>query len=215
MLHGCAPERRGGPRGQSTDLSKPRHGDRSPPCPRPVTRDAPKLAPWHRLRCRPSARVARPGWTSTSSNSRPSPRSLASPGSLASPVCTGLSWVHWPLLGALVQPRPAPQPLPGRPTSRVRSSVLRCPTARPHRGWDPIERASIRPRVVQYFTASLLDPSAGWGVTSRRTSHRGFRQLPCTVCSTPGSLHRAAHRRAGRSRSGLRRGRPTWRRCCR
>lgn len=35
---------------------------------------------------------------------------------------------------ALVQPRPAPQPLQSRPPSQVRSSSLRCPTDRPHQG---------------------------------------------------------------------------------
>ena len=53
-----------------------------------------------------------------------------------------------PLLGALVQRGSPPQPLPRRPTRRARSSVLRCPTDHPHRGWKPIARASTRPRAV-------------------------------------------------------------------
>jgi hypothetical protein len=37
---------------------------------------------------------------------------------------------------------------PRRPTGRVRSSVLRCPTDRPDPGWYPITRASTKPRAV-------------------------------------------------------------------
>ena len=39
-----------------------------------------------------------------------------------------------PRLGSLAQPPAAPQPLPRRATRRVRSSVLRCPTARTRKG---------------------------------------------------------------------------------
>ena len=53
-----------------------------------------------------------------------------------------------PVVGALVQRAPPPQPLRRHPASRVRSSVLRCPTGRPRRGWNPIARVSIRPRAV-------------------------------------------------------------------
>ena len=52
------------------------------------------------------------------------------------------------VLGPLVQRAAAPRPLRRRPARRVRSSVLRCPTDRPRRGWNPIARASIRPRAV-------------------------------------------------------------------
>ena len=55
-----------------------------------------------------------------------------------------------PVVGALVQRAPAPQPLRRRAPRRVRSSVLRCPTDRPRRGRKPIARASIRPRAVQW-----------------------------------------------------------------
>ena len=54
-----------------------------------------------------------------------------------------LSWVHW------FNARPPPRPLRRRPARRVRSSVLRCPTNRPNRGWKPITRVSIRARAVQ------------------------------------------------------------------
>ncbi len=47
------------------------------------------------------------------------------------------------VVGALVQRAPAPRPLRRRPARRVRSSVLRCPTDRPRRGWKPIARASV------------------------------------------------------------------------
>src|SRR4051794_18586194 len=53
------------------------------------------------------------------------------------------------VLGALVQREPAARALPRRPARGVRSSVLRCPTDRPRRGRNSIERASIRPRAVQ------------------------------------------------------------------
>ena len=53
-----------------------------------------------------------------------------------------------PRLGPLAQHRPAPRLPRRRPTRRVRSSVLRCPTDRPGRGWKPITRASTEPRAV-------------------------------------------------------------------
>ena len=52
------------------------------------------------------------------------------------------------VVGALVQRAPPPRPLRRRAARRVRSSVLRCPTGRPRRGWKPITRASIKPRAV-------------------------------------------------------------------
>jgi hypothetical protein len=61
-----------------------------------------------------------------------------------------LSWVHW------FNEHPPPQPLRRRAASRVRSSVLRCPTDRPRRGWKPIARASIRPRAVQQLSLTEL-----------------------------------------------------------
>ena len=50
-----------------------------------------------------------------------------------------------PVVGALVQRATPPRPLRRRPAGRVRSSVLRCPTTRPRRGWKPMERASTDP----------------------------------------------------------------------
>ncbi len=61
-------------------------------------------------------------------------------------------------LGALVQRGPPPRPLRRHPASRVRSSVLRCPTSRPPRGWNPITRASIRPRAVQSCRRECAEP---------------------------------------------------------
>ncbi len=49
------------------------------------------------------------------------------------------------LVGPLVQPRTAPQPLQRRTTRRVRSSALRCPTSRPRDGWNPITRPPTDP----------------------------------------------------------------------
>src|SRR5690606_38488910 len=43
----------------------------------------------------------------------------------------------------------------------VRSSVLRCPTGRPHRGWNPIDRASITSSAVQ--SDELVDGAAPAG----------------------------------------------------
>jgi len=57
--------------------------------------------------------------------------------------------VGHPLLGPLVQRATPTRPLRRHPPSRVRSSVLRCPTDQPPRGWNPITRASNKPRVVQ------------------------------------------------------------------
>ena len=52
------------------------------------------------------------------------------------------------VLGSLVQRGPAARTLRRRPARRVRISVLCCTTVRPHRGWNPIDRASNEPRVV-------------------------------------------------------------------
>jgi hypothetical protein len=54
-----------------------------------------------------------------------------------------------PVVGALVQRAPPPWTLRRRATGGVRGSVLRCPSGRPRRGWNPIARASIRPRAIQ------------------------------------------------------------------
>jgi transposase-like protein len=51
-----------------------------------------------------------------------------------------------PVVGAMVQRGAPPQPLRRHPARRVRSSILRCPTDRPHRGWNQMTRASIKPR---------------------------------------------------------------------
>ena len=53
------------------------------------------------------------------------------------------------VMGALVQRRAPPRLLRLRPTSRVRSSVLRCPTTGPTGAWKSITRVSIRPRAIQ------------------------------------------------------------------
>jgi hypothetical protein len=55
-----------------------------------------------------------------------------------------------PHLGALVQRAAPSRSLRARPPSRVRSSVLCCPTARPRQGWNPIARASIKPRAIHF-----------------------------------------------------------------
>lgn len=47
----------------------------------------------------------------------------------------------YPLLRALIQRAPAAQPLRRRATSRLRSSVLPCPTDRPHQSLDQTARA--------------------------------------------------------------------------
>ena len=60
------------------------------------------------------------------------------------------------VLGPLVQRDPATRPLRRHPASRVRSSVLCCPTSPPRRGRNPIERASTRPRVVHCDRWSLV-----------------------------------------------------------
>ena len=54
-----------------------------------------------------------------------------------------LSWVHWfnhQRLGGHCN---------DTPPAEFDSSVLRCPTRRPRRRWNPIARVSIRPRAVQ------------------------------------------------------------------
>ena len=51
-------------------------------------------------------------------------------------------------LGLLVQQRTAPRLLERRAAGRVRGG-LRCPTSRPATGWNPITRASIKPRANQ------------------------------------------------------------------
>ena len=53
-----------------------------------------------------------------------------------------------PSAGSTGTTAPPPQPLRRHPARRVRSSVLRCPTADPDRGWKPITRASTRPRAI-------------------------------------------------------------------
>jgi len=60
-----------------------------------------------------------------------------------------------------------PQPLRRRAASGVRSSPLRCPTDRPHQGWNPIARASIRPRAVH----------SAWIVSGRRRVGGALRTL--------------------------------------
>jgi transposase InsO family protein len=59
-----------------------------------------------------------------------------------------------PVVGALVQRDTAARALQRRPASRARSSVLCCPTDQPRRGWNPIERASIRPSAVHFTPTS-------------------------------------------------------------
>ena len=55
-----------------------------------------------------------------------------------------LGWVHWHnterLHGHLGDVPPA----------EFEAALLRCPTARPDRGWKPITRASTKPRAIQF-----------------------------------------------------------------
>ncbi|MDZ7734521.1 MAG: IS3 family transposase [Acidimicrobiia bacterium] len=68
------------------------------------------------------------------------------------------------VVGPLVQRAAPPRPLRRRPTSRVRSSVLRCPTGRPRRGWNPIARVSIRPRAVHCIACTCCLDGALRGI---------------------------------------------------
>src|SRR4051794_22324950 len=52
------------------------------------------------------------------------------------------------LVGALVQRAAPPRPLQLHAAPLVRSSLPRCPTSRPRRGWTRITRASTNPRAV-------------------------------------------------------------------
>ncbi len=88
----------------------------------------------------------------------------------------GVDHQRCPVLGALAQRATAPRALPGRPASEVRSSVLGCSKDRPRRGWNPIERASIRPRVVHVREARLagcgtLQPVDDSAAVGRRRPH--------------------------------------------
>ena len=101
-----------------------------------------------------------------------------------------------PLLGALVQRAPAPQPLRRRATRRVRSSLLRCPTNRPRRGWKPIARASIRPRAVHTSLYSSTYSSLAHHVhiaiivrLPQEGTRRAARARPARWSATSASCH--------------------------
>ena len=99
-----------------------------------------------------------------------------------------------PRLGPLVQPRPPPQPLRIRPPSRARGNVLRCPTDRPPRDWNPITRASKHPRVVQSCGFRIISkngqkrvsPSFLPTVFGRRTRPPGNRPRSSGVIHSDG-----------------------------
>ena len=106
-----------------------------------------------------------------------------------------------PLMGALVQRAAAAQPLRRCAARRVRSSVLRCPTGRPHRGWKPTARVSIRPRAVQPAAPprSGRSPSALPDTRTKTAPAAPSRSASPSVCSPPGDTRptrsRSHHRR--------------------
>jgi hypothetical protein len=95
-----------------------------------------------------------------------------------------------------------------RVPDRARSSLLRCPTSRPHRGWKPIARATVKPTAFQ--RSERIDERGGVDAELRDGDAEvqqvaSFRSMECSPLCMPTSTPSRNARHVQISSVGVRR----------